>query len=480
MNIAVVGGGMQCRNLMELIEKYAFHEISPQVVAVADIRNDAPGLVKAKEDGLFVTEDYNDFFDRDDIDLIVELTGDQHLYNDILGKKKKNVRVTDLESVILFSEISRVSLVQEQTAKKLKEQGSLCDVVMNKMIQEDVMIIASNYRIQDVNDRMLKKLGLTFEEVIGQYCYRITHHQDTPCSGKNHPCPLAQSFETHKPSQCTHVHLDKNGNQIHYSISFYPLFQKNEMIGGIEISRDITKDINMQKMMMQQEKLVSIGRLSAGVAHEINNPLTTILTTAMLIQEDMEADDENYEDLGLIAKETLRCRKIVSSLLDFARQSHPEKKLGNINDVVMESIILTKKQAAFNDVVVENHFSGDIPAVCVDKGQIQQSLINLILNATEATPPGGKITVSTLFLPSKEMAEISVSDTGEGIPSDKMGKIFDPFFTTKENGTGLGLAITHGIVERHGGTIGVRSQTGQGTTFTVRLPIYKKGGADAA
>jgi signal transduction histidine kinase len=380
----------------------------------------------------------------------------------------------DHSAAFLFWEISRVSSMQEDANRKLQEKGNLCDVVMNDLLSEEVMIIASNYRIQDINDSMLERLGLKFEDAIGQYCYEITHHQKVPCSGENHPCPLAITLKTRKSSQTTHVHLDKNKNEIYYSISCYPLFQDDKVIGAIEISRDITKDITMQKVMMQQEKLASIGRLSAGVAHEINNPLTTILTTAMLIQEDTEPDDPNYQELEMIANETLRCRKIVTSLLDFARQTHPERKNNNINEIAMESILLTKKQGAFSDVSVAHQFSDDVSVAYVDKGQIQQALINLILNAIEATPSGGKITVSTQAVPSKQLIEISITDTGEGIPSDKIDKIFDPFFTTKESGTGLGLAITHGIIERHGGTIEVKSISGEGTIFTVKLPITEQ------
>ena len=473
MNIAVVGGGTRCRKLTDLIERHTFQEISPRIVAVADEKDDAPGMVRAKEKGLFVTNDYNDLLDRDDINLIVELTGNQDIYNDILSKKKKTVRAIDHKTSLLFWEILSVSDMQQETRQKLIEKRSLCDVVMNDLIQEDVMIIGANYRIQDINDSMLERLGLEFKDAISQYCYEITHHQKVPCSGENHPCPLVQAIESRKPSQTTHIHLDKDKNEIYYSISCYPLFQKDKVIGAVEISRDITKDINMHKVMMQQEKLISIGRLSAGVAHEINNPLTTILTTAMLLQEDIEPDDPSYEDLGLIANETLRCRKIVTSLLDFARQNTPEKKGNNINDIVMESILLTKKQAAFDDVSVEYHFSEDMPPICVDKGQIQQAIINLILNALEATPSGGQITVDTLFSLQAQQVEVSITDTGKGIAEDKMNKVFDPFFTTKETGTGLGLAITHGIIEQHGGSIDMRSKQGYGTTFTIRLPIRK-------
>lgn len=478
MNIAVVGGGEACRKLTELIEKHSFYEIHPKIVAVADQRPDASGLVKAKEKGLFVTNDYSDFFDRDDIDLIIELTGNHQIYSDILLRKKEGVRVLDHQTALLFWEISRLSDMHKVIHQVLQEEIAISDMVMNELLEGDVLTIGADYRIQDINANLLNKLGLDAKEVIGRYCYEITHHQEVPCSGKEHPCPLAETRKTRKPSKATHIHLDKNKNEIYYLISCYPIFKDGEVTGAIELSRDITKDISLQKAMMQQEKLASVGRLSAGVAHEINNPLTTILTTSMLIQEDIEKDNPIYEDLELIANETLRCRKIVTSLLDFARQTHPERTCHDIRKILTESILLTQKQAAFSDVSVIHHFSDYIPDAYVDKGQLQQAFINLILNASEAMPSGGTITISAGFAASDNIIEISVSDTGQGISADKINKIFDPFFTTKDNGTGLGLAITHGIIERHGGTVTVRSKPGKGTAFTVRLPVSGEGEKD--
>ena len=229
---------------------------------------------------------------------------------------------------------------------------------------------------------------------------------------------------------------------------------------------------------MQHDKLASIGRLAAGVAHEINNPLTTILTSAMLIQEDTDPGDPNYQELQIIADEALRCRKIVSSLLDFARQSKPVKKRHNLNDVVSESVVLTRKQAAFNDVMLEQSLAEDLPATNMDKDQLEQAVINLILNAIEATESGGNVAIRTRFIHETDTIELEVSDTGRGISEENMARIFDPFFTTGESGTGLGLAITHGIIEQHGGTIHVESKLGQGTSFTVGLPRNHGGNDD--
>ncbi len=475
MKIAVVGGGAGCRLLLQMIERNAFRELNPRVVAVADKRDDAPGLVMAKEEGIFITRDYNDLFDRDDIDLIIELTGNHMIFTDILSKKKKTVRAIDHRTAKLFfeSSISRFPTIQDKTKFEPERTRTMYDVAINDLIQEDVMVIGSHYRILDINDSMLQKFGLRRNDVIGRRCHKITHHQNFPCRGEEHPCPLVETLRTKKPSTATHVHRDKDNKELYYSISCYPLFDNGEAIGAVEISKDITKEINLQKMMMQQQKLASVGQLAAGVAHEINNPLTTILTTTMLIQEEMDPADPNYQELQTITNETLRCRRIVTSLLDFARQTKPTMKEQNINSIVRESIALTKKQGAFKDVTLEESLPASIPTINLDKDQIQQSLINLALNAIEATDPGGKVTFAISFISKDKMLEIAISDTGKGIPEEDLDHIFDPFFTSKESGTGLGLAITHGIIQQHGGTIEVKSKLGHGTTFTIRLPINK-------
>ena len=475
MNIAVVGGGTRCAQLLLLIPQHTFKVIHPKIVAVADINKEAPGFLLAKEKGIFTTSKYNDFFSMAGIDMIIELTDSMDIYNDILKRKKPSVRAIATATAQLFWEFARVSTKQKKTSQELQEAKALYKTMINELIQEDVLVIGHDYRIIDVNNTVLNRMGLKKEEVVGRYCYEITHRQSFPCTGENHPCPLIKTMETIEPSQTTHIHLDKDDNEIYCSISTYPLIEEGDIVGVVEITRDITDEINIQKTMMQQEKLASVGRLSAGVAHEINNPLTTILTTSMLMQEDINPDDPMHAELETIATETLRCRKIVTSLLDFARQTRPNKKANDVNAIITESVLLARKQAAFKDIEVRKDLTHDLPLLHLDKGQIQQVLINLILNAIESTRAGGSITLSTSLLSRRQAVQISVSDTGEGIPGELIDKVFDPFFTTKEQGTGLGLAITHGIIEQHGGTIKAESQEHGGTTFTIKIPL----GADA-
>jgi len=244
--------------------------------------------------------------------------------------------------------------------------------------------------------------------------------------------------------------------------------------GSIVILRDITEKKKLESHLRQAQKMQAVGLLAAGVAHEINNPLTSILTTVMLLQEDMDTQGPRYPELQLVTNETLRCRNIVTSLLDFARESKPIRRDNNISDMIKSSIFLTKKQAEFKDVPVEYDDPDEVIFLNVDKSLIEQALINIILNAIEATEPGGKIVFDVRFSPIRDGVEILIIDTGIGISEDDLNKIYDPFFSTKEDGNGLGLSITQGIIEQHGGTIDVESTPGCGTTFMIRFPISKR------
>jgi len=223
--------------------------------------------------------------------------------------------------------------------------------------------------------------------------------------------------------------------------------------------------------LFRSEKLASLGKLAAGVAHEINNPLTGVLTNASLLLEDLPEGDSKKEDARVIVNETIRCREIVKRLLDFARQTIPMKKLTNINSLVDNIVLLVRNQASFRNIDIERDLADNLPEIMADGDQIQQVLINFILNASDAMPKGGSLNIKSRLMENSEYIELKFIDTGCGISEENKDRIFDPFYTTKESGTGLGLSISYGIIEQHGGTIHVESEIGKGTTFIVQLPI---------
>jgi two-component system, NtrC family, sensor kinase len=226
--------------------------------------------------------------------------------------------------------------------------------------------------------------------------------------------------------------------------------------------------------LFRSEKLASIGKLAAGVAHEINNPLTGILTNASLLLEDLPESDPKKNDAQVIVNETIRCREIVKRLLDFARQTKPQKSLTNINSLIENVVMLVRNQTSFRNVNINRNLAEDIPYILTDSDQIQQVFINLILNASDAMANGGVINIQSKVVDKGDFVEIKISDTGSGISEDNKNKIFDPFFTTKDNGTGLGLSISYGIIEQHSGSIYVESELGKGTTFIIFLPVKIK------
>ncbi len=239
-----------------------------------------------------------------------------------------------------------------------------------------------------------------------------------------------------------------------------------------------TRDLrDAQAQLIQSEKLASLGKLSASIAHEINNPLSGILTYAKLLTRKLKnglPDEETLahvlKSLTVVERETERCTTIVRNLLDFARVREPSLSEVNVSAVILDALSLLSHRMAIQGIALEKHL-GDVPQVRADSGQLRQAFVNIALNACEAMGKGGTLTVASRFDRQRNMAEIEFTDTGVGIGEEDLSKIFDPFYTTKEKGTGLGLSVVYGIVDRHGGRIDVKSQVGKGTSVIVRLPV---------
>ena len=239
--------------------------------------------------------------------------------------------------------------------------------------------------------------------------------------------------------------------------------------------RDRHQKAESELRLLQSEKQASVGRLAAGVAHEINNPLTGVLTFTHMLLKRQDIDSGMREDLQTIAAATERVRKIVKGLLDFSHQSKLEPQSTDLNGLINATIPLVANQALVKGVLFCFDAGPNIPLRTIDRNQFQSVLLNIILNALDATQRGGHIDIATHLALSegRKGIEIGIADTGHGIPPEHLERIFDPFYTTKEvgKGTGLGLSVSQGIVERHGGSIRVQSQVGKGSTFTIWLPM---------
>jgi two-component system NtrC family sensor kinase len=245
----------------------------------------------------------------------------------------------------------------------------------------------------------------------------------------------------------------------------------NRMIDAIVI-RDQKLKEQTEKQINQSEKLASLGRLASGIAHEINNPLTGILTYSSILLEDFKGTDFQ-EDLQVVVNETMRCRNIVKGILDFARETKLEKEKANINSIIVSTLAILENHLNFHNIEMHKELSPEVPDMNLDINQMKSVINNCAVNAADAMPNGGTFSVTTEYIPERKVVVIKFKDTGIGIPEENIPKIFDPFFTTKDpgKGTGLGMAVTYGIIKRHNGTIEIRSTVGTGTTFIVELPV---------
>ena len=237
--------------------------------------------------------------------------------------------------------------------------------------------------------------------------------------------------------------------------------------------RDARLKESATKRIMESERLALIGHLAANVAHELNNPLTGIVTYSHLLLERLPRHDASVGSLQKIVTQANRCTDTIRGLLDFSRQRKPDKTVCDVNTVLQGCVSLVENQALFQNIEIERKFATDMPMAVIDPSQIERVFMNMIINAAEAMDAGGRLTMATRFSRDRTVVEVEFTDTGHGIPEEHLESIFDPFFTTKGvgQGTGLGLAISYGIVKEHRGTIAVESELGEGTTFIVRLPV---------
>ncbi|MFQ6077677.1 MAG: PAS domain S-box protein, partial [Thermodesulfobacteriota bacterium] len=285
------------------------------------------------------------------------------------------------------------------------------------------------------------------------------------------------------PQQVTLV--DKSGKPVPIQLSASLVYdEQGKELFSVGFFADLRPRIEMEKrleethlQLVNSEKMASLGKLAAGIAHEINNPMGGILIYSSLLMEALEGKDSRRQDLEKIVHEATRCKEIVKSLLEFSRQTGPKMEPTDINKAITDDLFFLENQALFHNIKIVKNLEPQLPRVLGNPSQVKQVFMNIIVNAAEAMHGSGTLTITTGLSGDEKEIWIEFADTGEGIPEENLSKIFDPFFTTKEvgKGTGLGLSTSYGIIDGHGGRIVVKSQVGKGSTFRIELPA---GGED--
>ncbi len=283
---------------------------------------------------------------------------------------------------------------------------------------------------------VIAPLGLQ-EELAGLLCLIFDHHLDLSTAELDFLAAVAQ--------QCTCA-IDKAR-----------LIEKQQL--------------QFDQLAYQTERLTALGRMAAGVAHELNNPLSSILLYSSNMLKKVPPDSFLHEGMGIIIQETKRCKTIIQELQEFSRSKEPKKIVGNINTVLEKVIHLLENEFRRRSIRLHPDLSASLPNMLIDIGQMQQVFANLLINASEAVNSKGEVSVCTRFDQSRQVISIEIADTGCGIPKEYLGRICEPFFSTKPKGTGLGLAVTYGFILNHQGDLQVESEPGQGTRFTITIPV---------
>ena len=496
INIALVGGGDLCREILEKTTfDYLQEGVDAPILAVVDPDPKTPGILAAKEHGLLTFSDYRQLYDpRYSIHLIIILTPDQQVFEEILASRPPRIRIM---SHAVF-EIFWNAIGSEE--RKLREQKTAMETVLNG-IQDSILVLTPEMEIVEVNDAFLKLSKSTREQVIGSRCHQVYQN----CDEVDLICPLEDVVRNKEHTRQVRTRVGKDGVERHFEVNVYPIWEKSGKISKfIHISRDITQRMKEEEeitrrleqmveertqqlrethaKLLHQDKMASLGKLSASVVHEINNPIAGILNLLMLIRRIIDEDQLQQKDLplfqqylALMETETRRISRIVSNLLAFSRPNKAEIRPLNLNQLIEKILVLNANLLKVSQIKVDKRLSPDLPEMLGSEDQLQQVFMNFVSNAAEAmeTQNGGTLTIETQHLANEGRIVICFKDTGPGIPKEDFSKLFEPFFTTKTDGkgVGLGLSVAYGIVKEHGGYIFVESDPGSGTNFRITLPL---------
>jgi two-component system NtrC family sensor kinase len=495
INLAIVGGGRACKFFLNLLRNESFTYLKVNIVGVCDINPEAEGLVLAKKLGIYTTNNFRDLFKIKNLDSIIELTGSKEVLLDIIRFRPKEIGVIEHNIGRLLRSLFEVNQRLKSAEEELAFEKQFSDFLIHQSTAA-IVIINTDFTIVDLNEPYMKAVDKSKEEVIGKHCYQISHGFSVPCSSAqpDMKCPMVETLRTGMSSHVIHEHPHPGKGSTFCNLVTLPLLDRNGEISRImEVWRDITDEVShsytkqikelksdLQKLV-QEDRMISLGKLVASCVHEINNPIQGLLTFTYLMQEILAEGKPNQEDieqfkhhLSFMAKELERCGNIVSGLLSFSRETPKEFKEIDLNDVLNSVISLTRHKMELWDVELTTHLYQGLLVIRGDERELQQCFLNLIFNAIEAMPKGGKLEITSGLETDKRNVRIEIRDTGYGILKENLEHIFDPFFTTKEEGkgTGLGLSIVYSITKNHKGNIRVNSKVGEGSSFVLTFPAY--------
>ncbi|MDY7034615.1 MAG: ATP-binding protein [Thermodesulfobacteriota bacterium] len=500
INIALVGGGTYCKEFLEKSTiEYSKGGVNVRFLAVAEDNPLSPGVILAKQLGLTTVKDYHELYNPVyDIHLIIIMTPEENILQDILESRPPHIRILSYHVFEVFWKAIRLE------EYKLRLRNEEIETILNG-IQDFILVINPEKEIVEVNELFLRRMKYARETVIGKKCYEVFQKITHMSSNCHIVCPLEDVVRDKKPCQRTLTRIGSDGETRFAELTIFPIWEKEGRISKfIEISRDITKrkreeeeiTRRLERMvkerteqlkathekLIHQDKIASLGKLSASVVHEINNPIAGVLNLIKLIKRIMKEGPLTKKDLDkfshyvdLMDRETTRTSRIVSNLLAFSRQSKMEMMKLNLNKLIEQALFLNLNLLKINSIKVEKRLDSQLPEIEGSADQLQQVFMNILSNAAEAmeSRSGGVLTIATEKAPKTGNILVTFKDTGGGMSEKDRLKVFEPFFTRKKKGkgVGLGLSVAYGIIQEHDGSISVASAVGKGTTFSIELPL---------
>lgn len=493
LNIAIVGGGKACKFFLELLRSDYLKHLDINLIGVCDTNPEAEGFLMAKKMGIYTTRNFRDFFHLKNLDSIIELTNSRDVLLDLVKQRPKGVGVVEHNIGRFF----RSFYFLNQRLKSAEYEVSHEKLFSKFLIQQStaaIVVLNTDYTIEDVNEPYLKMVGKTREDVLGSLCYNIYYGLKAPCSIAHTElqCPMLETIQTGKSAHVIHEFPHRKDRPSYCNIVTYPQQNRNgEVTQVIELVRDITKEFSSKyearikelkedlNKMIQEDRMISLGKLAASCVHEINNPIQGLLTFSDLMQEILKEGDLTPDNvkkfkkfITLMSGELERCGNIISGLLSFSREIPLEYKRVIFNDILDAVINLTRHKMELQNILLTTDLCPGLLIVKGNANRLQQTLLNLVFNAIEAMPNGGDLAIKSRLDDQKQEIQIEIRDSGHGISEKNLDHIFDPFFTTKKEGegTGLGLSIVYGVVNNHGGKIDVKSKENEGTVFILKFP----------
>jgi PAS domain S-box-containing protein len=376
--------------------------------------------------------------------------------------------------------------------RELRKANSFLNNIIQSSV-DGIVVVDTRGNVLIFNEGAERILGYKAAEVLGhsqvlrefydiqlarEMMRRMRSNQYGP-PGQLNPIPISFTSKSGEevPVNFTAAIIEEGGQEIGSVGIFTDLREHERMRRELDDLREnerMRRELEeTQKQLVQAEKIASLGRLAAGVAHEINNPLAGVLIYADILMKELKGNEQLRKDLEEIISQTLRCKQIVARLLEFSRQSLDERVLFDVNEIIGHCVALLQHQSLFHNVQIIQDLESDLPQILGNPGELEQVFTNLMLNATDAMEGRGRITISSASELEAKQVMLTFSDTGPGISPEVKDKIFEPFFTTKPVGvgTGLGLSIVYGVIHRHGGSIELGRSPGPGATFVIRLPM---------